>query len=104
MKNRILKYTGYILFGILLFVLLVYVRFPRESVKEWIITSFENSFSYNLAIKDLHPLFPVGLDFRDIEITANRAAKTMMVMLACQRRSFFSSESLSGCSRALDWS
>ena len=69
MKNRILKYAGYVVFGIVLFVLLVYIRFPYEKAKERIILSFENSSQYNLAIGDLNPLFPPGLNFKDIVVT-----------------------------------
>ena len=72
MKNRVLKYICYVLFGILLFLFLVYLRFPYEKIKERIISSFEDNSSYALAIGDLRPLFPPGLNFKDIMITQDQ--------------------------------
>lgn len=82
MKNRALKLAGYILFGIFLFCLLVYARFPREKTIEWLLTSFENHSQYNLIIKDLHPLFPLGLDLENVEITAEINDNTVEIFQA----------------------
>lgn len=82
MRNRAFKYTAYLLFGIFLFLFLVYIGFPYEKIKERIITSFEDRFSYNLTIKDLQPLFPSGLGFKDIEITTNAEDRKMPILQA----------------------
>ena len=82
MKNRVLKYTGYALFGILFFLLLIYIRFPDEKVKAWIITSFENNLPYDLTIKKLQPVFLIGLCFKDVEIATDVRDKNAPVFRA----------------------
>ncbi len=82
MKNRILTYSGYLLFGALLFVLLVYMRFPYEKTRQLIITSFENNLSYNLTIKDLRLVFPSGLHLKDVKITTDVKNKNVPIFQA----------------------
>jgi|GEM_PF-6940040 len=82
MKNRVLKYTGYALFGILLFLLLIYIRFPDEKIRVWIITSFENNLPYDLTIKKLQPVFLIGLYFKDVEIATDVRDKNAPVFRA----------------------
>ncbi len=82
MKKRILTYSGYLLFGALLLLLLVYMRFPHEKTRKWIITSFENNFSYNLTIKDIRLVFPSGLHLTDVKITTDVKNKNVPIFQA----------------------
>jgi type II secretion system protein N len=82
MKNRIFKFSGYVLFSLLLFLLFIYIKFPYEKVKDTISNSFENRFSYSLTINELRPLFPPGLTLKEIEILTDAKDKKRPILEA----------------------
>ena len=82
MKNRIFKFSGYILFGVLLFFLFVYIKFPYAKVKDALSNSFENRFSYALTINDVRPIFPLGLALKEIEICTDPKEKKRTILNA----------------------
>ncbi|MDY6855354.1 MAG: type II secretion system protein GspN [Thermodesulfobacteriota bacterium] len=82
MKNRIFQYSGYILFGALLFLLFIYIKFPYLKLKDKLTNSFENRFLYALTIKDVRPLFPLGLTLKEIEIFTDPKEKKITILNA----------------------
>ena len=82
MKNRIFKSSGYVLFGVLLFLLFVYIKFPYEKLKDTISNSFEHRFSYTLTINGIRPLFPLGLTLKEIDIYTDPKEKKGAILNA----------------------
>jgi type II secretion system protein N len=78
--KKVLQSICFVLFGIFLFLLFLYLTFPFETLKQRIIWELEAKTPFQYEIEDLHPHLLSGLAFKNVVISAAVDSKKLRVL------------------------
>ncbi len=81
-QTIILKGLGYSFYGFLLFLILIYIYFPYDLLKDRIVDRLNNTLNKGVYIQKINPLLPLGVDFRDIRIISESRDSKIIIFSA----------------------
>jgi type II secretion system protein N len=69
MWRRPLILAGYLCYGVVLFALFTYLKFPSQQVRALVLTALSHRGLEQIRIGSVQPLLPVGLTFSEVSVT-----------------------------------
>ena len=102
-KTIVLKILGYSFYGFFLLLILIYIYFPYDLLKDRLIDRLNNTLNKGVYIQKISPLFPLGMAFKDVRIITESRDRDIIIFSADKLKMRFQLTSLFSKTRRIKY-